>query len=183
MHPNTFFAERFSPMRFSTAHEPSQRELRVILEAAQSAPSAGNSQPWSFIVGMRGEDTHTRLSAHLARSSTVWAPSASYLIANVRQRFIEGSELEYSEFGRYDLGQAVAYMTVQAHSLGLASHQFRAFKKQALTEAFQLPEHLEIVTMTAIGLADHLRGEVVGSGTDRTRRELDSLVFAGDLSR
>lgn len=153
----------------------------MILEAAQSAPSAGNSQPWSFIVGMRGENTHERLSAHLARSSSVWAPSASYLIANVQRRFVEGSELEYSEFGRYDLGQAVAYMTVQAHTLGLAAHQFRAFKKQALSEEFQLPAHLEIVTMTAIGSSDHLRGEVVGSGTDRTRRELDSLVFAGDL--
>lgn len=170
-------------MRFDAAHEPSQAELRALLAAAQSAPSAGNSQPWSFIVGIRGEATHGRLSAYLARSSSAWAPDASYLIANLRQRYVEHTELPFSEFSRYDLGQAVAYMTVQAHALGLAAHQFRAFKKEALTEEFQVPAHLEIVTMTAIGVPGHTRGEVVGSGTDRSRRELDALVFAGDLSR
>ncbi|WP_229123203.1 nitroreductase family protein [Enemella evansiae] len=36
----------------------SDAEVDVLLEAARRAPSAGNSQPWSFIIGRRGDAIH-----------------------------------------------------------------------------------------------------------------------------
>src|SRR5262249_26044899 len=78
-----------------------------LLEAARWAPSAGNSQPWAFIVGRRGDSTHRRLITHLAGSSARWAPTASLLIANLAHRCVEDTEWEYSEFSVYDLGHAV----------------------------------------------------------------------------
>lgn len=98
-------------MRFEHDHRPDRQVLRAVLDAGRLAPSAGNSQPWRFIVGVRGDDVHVRLVRHLARSSAQWAPDADFLVANLAQVRVAGSDLEYSEFARYDLGQAVAHMT------------------------------------------------------------------------
>lgn len=98
--------------------------VEALLEAARWAPSAGNSQPWAFIVGRRGDAVHERLVRHLTGSSAPWASPASLLIANLTHSFVEDSDWGYSELSLYDLGQAVAHLTLQAESLGLSSCQF-----------------------------------------------------------
>ena len=128
-------------------------EIESILEAARWAPSAGNSQPWAFIVGRRGDPDHDRLVRHLAKSSRAWAPDAGLLIANLSHRFVEGTDWDYSEFSVYDLGQAVAHMTFQAQSLSLSVRQFRAFDRDGIAAEFEVPPHWEVTTMSAIGKA------------------------------
>ena len=150
LHP--LLARRWSPTSFDESHTIDASAIDLLLEAARWAPSAGNSQPWSFIVGVRGDDNHDRLVRHLARSSARWASTASVLIANLCHRFVEGTDWEYSEFAQYDLGQAVAHMTVQAGALGLHSRQFRAFDRAGIEAAFGVPAHWEVMTMCAIGL-------------------------------
>jgi nitroreductase len=90
-----------------------------MLEAARWAPSAGNSQPWAFLVGRRGDTNHDRIVAHLAGSSRSWAPRASAILVTAHQRFVADSDLPYSDYAMYDLGQAVAHLTIQAQSMGL----------------------------------------------------------------
>src|SRR5262249_42264118 len=119
--------------------------------AARWAPSAGNSQPWTFIVGQREDATHARLVRHLARSSGAWAPTASLLVANLAHRYVEGTDWKYSEFSLYDLGQAAAPLTVQAQALGLHVRQFRAFDRAGLASEFAVPDHWEVTTMAAVG--------------------------------
>jgi nitroreductase len=165
-------------MRFDEHHRPDSITIDTILNAARRAPSAGNSQPWRFIVGQREDSVHQRLTKHLARSSSAWAPGASFLVANLAQVRVEGSDLEYSEFAHYDLGQATAHMTFQAHALGLFAHQFRAFDRDAMAREFSVPAHFEVVSMTAFGVAAHTIDEVVGSGTSRDRFDLDEIVLA-----
>ena len=63
LHP--LLAGRWSPTRFDTAHRISDGDVELILEAARWAPSAGNSQPWAFIVGTNETDLHARLTKHL----------------------------------------------------------------------------------------------------------------------
>jgi nitroreductase len=111
LHP--LLAGRSSPTGFDAACDVPDDQVEALLEAARWAPSAGNSQPWAFIVGRRGDATHERLVAHLAGSSAIWAPTAALLIANLAHRYVEGTGWEYSEFSLYDLGQAVAHMTLQ----------------------------------------------------------------------
>jgi nitroreductase len=146
-------ARRWSPTAFGALAEISAEDVEVLLEAARWAPSAGNSQPWAFVVGRRGDDTHGRLVAHLAPSSRRWAPAAGVLVANLAHRFVEGTDWEYSEFAPYDLGQAVAHMTVQATALGLHVRQFRAFDRAGLAAEFDVPDHWEVTTISAIGRA------------------------------
>lgn len=168
LHP--LLAARHSPSRFDPEHEVGGDQVAVLLEAARWAPSAGNSQPWAFIVGRRGDPVHARLVRHLARSSASWAPSASLLVANLAHRHVEGTDWDYSEFALYDLGQAVAHMTVQAQALGLQARQFRAFDREGLTGEFAVPSHWEVTTMAAFGRAADGAATVPAPPRDRRAR-------------
>ena len=162
------------------SHEPSAAEVDLLLEAARWAPSAGNSQPWAFIVGRRGDDTHRRLVRHLAGSSARWAPTASLLVANLSHRFVEDTDWDYSEFALYDLGQAVAHMTVQARALDLHVRQFRAFSRDGIAADFGVPGHWEVTTLSAVGRvarADTVEGPPTQPLAQRERRPLEDLLW------
>lgn len=183
LHP--LLASRWSPTTFDASHVLTDAEVDLLLEAARWAPSAGNSQPWAFVVGRRGDETHQRLVPYLARSSARWAPTASLLVANLCHRYVEETDWDYSEFALYDLGQAVAHMTVQARALDLFVRQFRAFDRQGIAEQFGVPDHWEVTTLSAIG-------RVVGADdpaappssiSERERRRLDEIVWAADAQR
>jgi nitroreductase len=169
LHP--LLSQRWSPTSFDESHEVGDDEVDVLLEAARWAPSAGNSQPWAFVTGRRGDDVHARLVRHLAPSSARWAPRASLLVANLSHRYVEGTDWEYSEFSLYDLGQAVAHLTFQAQAFGLAVRQFRAFDRAAIAAELDVSEHWEVTTMAAIGLAAVTGGEIQG----RVRRSLSDV--------
>jgi nitroreductase len=172
-------AGRWSPTVFDPTDEITADELELLLEAARWAPSAGNSQPWAFILGRRGDETHRRLVRHLAGSSVQWAPTASVLVANLCHRFVEDTDWDYSEFALYDLGQAVAHLTVQARALDLYVRQFRAFDRDGVASEFAVPAHWEVTTMAAIGRVRTGNGEATGAGTPapRLRRPVDDLVW------
>jgi nitroreductase len=166
LHP--LLSSRWSPTVFDDSAVVDADGVESLLEAARWAPSAGNSQPWAFIVGVRGSEEHARLVSRLAGSSSRWAPTAALLVANLSHRYVEETDWEYSEFSLYDLGQAVAHMTLQARSLGLYVRQFRAFDRDGIETDFDVPAHWEVCTMSAIG---HLPPEIARDGdaarTDR----------------
>lgn len=177
LHP--LLASRWSPTAFDPGHKLSTAEVEVLLEAARWAPSAGNSQPWAFIVGCRGDDVRRRLERHLAASTARWAPTASLLLANLSHRFVEDTDWEYSEFAHYDLGQAIAHLTFQARALGLFVRQFRAFDRDALAADFAVPDHWEVTMMAAVGRLP----EGIEQATHRMahdRRPLEQLVHGSD---
>ena len=149
LHP--LLAARWSPTQFDPSDVVTPDEVESLLEAARWAPSAGNSQPWAFIVGRRGDPDHERLMRYLTKSSARWAGTAGVLVANLSHRFVEDTDWEYSEFSLYDLGQAVAHMSFQAQSLALHVRQFRAFDRDGLAAEFEVPSHWEVTTMSAIG--------------------------------
>lgn len=176
LHP--LLASRWSPLRFDEAHAFTSDEVTVLLEAARWAPSAGNSQPWAFVVGRRGDRVHERLVTHLFPSSRRWAPTAALLVANLSHRLVEGTDWEYSEFAHYDLGQAVAHLTLQAQALGLGVRQFRAFDRDGLAADFEVPAHWEVTSMAAIGRPD---ADVAPSTADdpasRQRLSLEEILW------
>jgi nitroreductase len=143
---------RWSPTAWDRTHRITRPEVERLLEAARWSPSAGNLQPWSYVTARRDDDLHRVLVPLLAASSRRWAPHAALLVVNVCHRYVEGTDWDSSEFAEYDLGQSVAHMTLQAHSMGLSTRQFRAFDRQAVEHALALPAHWTAMTMTAIGL-------------------------------
>jgi nitroreductase len=151
LHP--LLSSRWSPLTFDETHSLTADDVTRLLEAARWAPSAGNSQPWAFVVGRRGDRVHERLVAHLFPSSRRWAPTAALLVANLSHRLVESTDWEFSEFSHYDLGQAVAHLTLQAQAIGLGVRQFRAFDRESLAVDFDVPAHWEVTSMAAIGRA------------------------------
>jgi nitroreductase len=170
LHP--LLSARWSPTAFDTGHRVTAEEVELLLEAARWAPSAGNSQPWAFVSGRRGDDTHGVLVRHLMPSAARWAPGASLLVANLAHRWVEDTDWEYSEFSLYDLGQAVAHMTLQGQALGLHARQFRAFDREGLQAELEVPPHWQVATLTAFGRP--VPEAATRSGA-RDRRPVDDL--------
>jgi|KBSMisStaDraftv2_1062788.scaffolds.fasta_scaffold266839_2 nitroreductase len=176
LHP--LLSSRWSPLRFDESHSVTVEEVTLLLEAARWAPSAGNSQPWSFVVGRRGDRVHQRLTAHLFPSSRRWAPTAAVLVANLSHRLVESTDWEYSEFSHYDLGQAVAHLTLEAQALGLGVRQFRAFDRESLAAELDVPAHWEITSMAAIGRARLDDGPPSGvESASRQRVSLEEILW------
>lgn len=170
LHP--LLAGRFSPSRFDPAAVVDDHALGLLLEAARWAPSAGNSQPWGFFASRPGEPGHERVVRHLAPSSARWATDAGLLVVTSARRHVDDTSLLYSEFADYDLGQAIAHMTLQAEAMGLASHQFRAFDLEGLTKELSPSPGWEIISMIALGRA----AEEAPEGRDR--RSVADLLSA-----
>jgi nitroreductase len=166
---------------FDESYEARTAEVESLLEAARWAPSAGNSQPWAFITARRGDAVHTRLLRHLAASSARWAPTASILVVNLCHRYVEDTDWDFSEFSLYDLGQAVAHMTIQAQSLGLYGRQFRAFDRVGIAAEFAVPEHWQVTSMSAFGRLSEAVGSqptmTIDPGASRQRRSMSEISW------
>src|SRR3954454_21486810 len=175
LHP--LLSSRWSPLRFDDAHVLAPDDVSLLLEAARWAPSAGNSQPWAFVVGRRGDAVHQRLVSHLAPSSRRWAPTASLLVANLSHRLVESTDWEFSEFAHYDLGQAVAQLTLQAQAMVLAVRQFRAFDREGLAADFSVPSHWEVTSMSAVGRTAAEDAPAPSDAPSRRRRGLEEILW------
>ncbi len=90
---------------------------------------------------------------HLAPGSARWATDAGLLVVTLTRRHVDETQLPYSDFADYDLGQAIAHMTVQAQAMGLSAHQFRAFDLEGLTKELSPHAGWAIVSMVALGKA------------------------------
>jgi len=171
-------AGRWSPRSFDPSIGIDDTTLNTALEAARWSPSAGNTQPWRFIVARRGTEAFDTIVANLAGFNTVWAGSAAVLIVAAAETVDEeGTERRWAT---YDLGQAVAHLTIQAHHDGLHAHQMGGFDAEALRQAFGLEERFVPTSVTALGvlgdaeaLPEPLRTR---EQAPRTRRPLEEIA-------
>lgn len=182
-------ASRWSPSVFDPDHELTRDDLEVLLTAARWAPSSGNTQPWAFLVGRRGDATHRMIVESLSRGNSGWAPRASALLVALARiaedpdappaRRRGGGIGTYAEYG---LGQAVAHLTVQARALDLHTHQFAGFDHHLVAARAGVPAHVKVVAGIAVGrhgdpgTADP--SLVEREARPRTRQPLGAFVFA-----
>ena len=107
----------------------------------------------------------------------LWAGDAGALVVALQDT--EGEALGTAS---YDLGQAVAHLSVQAHHDGLHVHQMAGFDRDALRAHFGLEERFLPVTVITLGdlgdpelLPDALRER---ESAPRSRRPLAESVLA-----
>lgn len=172
--------ERWSARSF-TEREVSQETLRKVFEAARWAASGGNSQPWRFVVGVKGSETHEMIAGTLAGFNKEWAPKAPVLILGTALAVnAKGAPNPYALF---DLGAASAYLTLQAAELGMTTHQMAGFDNAAMRSALGIPEEYALGTVIALGY----QGEPAALGnatliereiSARTRKPLNEMVFS-----
>ena len=171
-------ARRWSPRAFSPRPvEPAR--LAQLFEAARWAPSSYNAQPWAFIVATREDaEGHNRLLSTLVDVNRQWARQAAVLILAI-------AKLDYDHAARpnrhafYDLGQAVANLTVQATALDLHIHQMGGFDPRSARELFAIPTGYEPVAVLALGYQEGPPADPAA----RMRKPLTDFVFSGSWGR
>ena len=114
-------------VRQYTGQPIAREDLERILEAGRRAPSAGNGQPWNFVVVTGREQlielakVFDRGGRHIARSAATIA-----LVAN------QPDDGRSRDLLMYDLGQATVTMMLAAADLGIGSgHSAVADQEQA----------------------------------------------------
>ena len=145
---------RWSPSIFDDTHLLSTDQIRLLLLAAQWAPSNGNAQPAAFVVAERGSESHRIVVRHLSRGNAGWVPRASAVLVVAAQLAPDDEgEGGYKPFhAEYDTGQAAAHLTLQAHAMGLRAHQFGGLDKDAVAAELGVPAYYKVMAGIAIGV-------------------------------
>lgn len=141
--------KRWSPRAFSF-QEVEKEKLDRILEAARWAPSAMNEQPWRFLIGLRNDETYLNIFDCLADGNKIWASSASILVLACAEMKYKKNDV-LNNWSHYDLGQAVAYLSIQAMHEDVYVHQMGGFVKEKAAQLFKLSQNCMPVTVLALG--------------------------------
>ncbi|NOX45258.1 MAG: nitroreductase family protein [Caldiserica bacterium] len=126
-------------------------DLAEILEAATWAPSAGNAQPWRFVVvrdrGLKAE----LVAAALGQGFIAEAPVVVVVCAD-----LERARRAYGERGEglyciQDTAAATQNMLLAAHAKGLGNCWVGAFSEEEVRAVLSLPDGLRPVAIVPIG--------------------------------
>jgi len=97
------------------------------------------------------------------------------VLAVAKLAFDKGGRTNGHSF--YDVGQAVADLTVQATAEGLFVHQMGGFDADRARQLLRIPQGYEPVAVMAIGyLGD---SELSSPAQPRARKPLEKFVFSG----
>ena len=178
---NELSRTRWSPRAFSA--QPLEKEkLQSILDAARWSPSAGNEQPWRFIIGIHPDDTWTKIFETLDEGNKAWVKNAPVVILAIGKKTRGKRDSENTWFA-YDTGQAVAHLSIEATHQGLFVHQMAGFDPEMAIRLFEIPADYQPITALCLGYLgdpeilseDQKKSEL----SLRTRRDFDELVFSG----
>jgi len=146
-------------------------DLKEILKAAQLAPSAGNKQPWRFVV-VSDAETKRRL-AEVARNQ-MWIADAGVVV--VALAMDKNDPEVYAKWAEKDVMTAVEHMVLSAWSLGYGSCWIGAFKEEDVKEVLGIPENMTVVNLLPIGVPDQ-------KPDARTRKPLNELFHDGGYGK
>jgi len=136
--------ERRSIRRYKRDAIP-DKDLEQILEAGRQAPSAGNRQPWHFIlVG----DAEQRRRVARACNGQMWMADAAYIVVAL------GLPAASSKWYRVDVAIALQNMVLAARSLGYGTCWIGAFDPARVKQVCQVPPELDVVACTPLGVPD-----------------------------
>jgi len=177
---NPIIAHRWSPRVFG--NKPVEPEkLDAMLEAARWSPSAFNEQPWRFIVGKEQDVSWNKIFDSLIEWNRQWAKTAPLLVLNMAKLSFTHND-KSNEMAEYDLGQAVAAMTLEAVSQELFAHQMTGFDGRKAEALFNIPEGYKAVSVTAFGYygsPEDIPADIANmESNERTRKTVGEIVFS-----
>ncbi|MBI9033487.1 MAG: nitroreductase family protein [Bacteroidales bacterium] len=176
--------QRWSPRAFSNQMVEKEK-IQALFEAARWTPSSSNQQPWRFIIGFKGDPTYEKIMDSLVEFNQLWAQTAPVLIVSIGK--LTNNKGEHNNSSCYDVGQAVAHMTVQATSMGLYVHQMGGFSADSILQSFEIPEQHMVQTLFTVGYIGD--PEVLHPNlkkmeyAQRDRIDFDEFVFSGTFGQ
>jgi nitroreductase len=128
--------------------EPLAREaVERILEAGRRAPSAGNWQPWNFVVVTDRDQ--------LVELAKVWEMGGRHIAHSAATIALVAAEPEderHRDLLQYDLGQATANMMVTATDLGIGSGHSAVADQEQAQRVLGFPTGYFCVYLVGLGL-------------------------------
>lgn len=159
---------RRSVRQFQSTPVPGQH-LETMLRAAIQAPSAGNRQPWRFVVvrnpGLRRELTR----AAYGQAFLTAAPAAIVVVADLPRTAARYGERGTSLYALQDTAAAVQNLLLTAMALGYGTCWVGAFDEQQVAASLGLPPDQRPVAMVAVGVP-------AAEPSPPARRPLDEVV-------
>jgi nitroreductase len=133
-------------VRQYTGQPIAREDLERICEAGRLAPSAGNGQPWDFVV--------VTDRAQLIELAKVWEPGGRHIAQSAATIALVAREPE-DERQRglmlYDFGQATAYMMLAAADAGIGSGHSAVADQQQAQRVLGFPDGYLAVYLIGLG--------------------------------
>jgi nitroreductase len=114
--------------------------INKILEAGRQAPSAGNRQPWHFVVITDGETKKA-----LSQGPYNW------FIQNAPLTIIGCANTETSRWSTVDTAIALQNMVIAAWTMNIGSCWLGAFNEDEVKKLLQIPEKWKVVALLTLG--------------------------------
>jgi nitroreductase len=172
-------ANRWSPRAFDGSATLTSEQVTALLEAARWAATWGDRQPVRFVVGVRGDETFTKVGEQLKRGNS-YAKLAGALILVCAD---EGPDEKTARYAAVDVGAAIAQLSLEAVSRGLAAHPMAGFNADGARVEFGLPDEVRPFAVVAVGaLGDYATVDPAVLERDargRRRLSLSEIAFAG----
>jgi nitroreductase len=149
---NEVIAKRRSVRHFNTRIDVTDDQVRALLGAAVTAPSAGNIQPWRFYV-LRSAESRERLAQAMGQRWATAAPVIVVVCVDPRPCAARYGERGERLYAIQDSAAAVHGILLTAVDLGLASCWIGAFDDDAVREAIGAPLPLTPVAVLPVGLS------------------------------
>ncbi|TDB39954.1 MAG: nitroreductase family protein [Actinobacteria bacterium] len=143
-------AKRRSVRHFNNKLAVSDADVNALLEVAISAPTAGNIQPWRFVV-VRSPEARERLAAALHQRWAAAAPVVIVVCVDPRPcaaRYGDRGEMLYAI---QDTAAAATNILHAAVDRGLASCWIGAFDERAVAEAVGITSPITPVAVLPVG--------------------------------
>jgi len=136
-------------------------QLQYILSCGHAAPTAGNIQPWEFIIvrnlKLKREIVNTTFvgNQELSLTHQEWLMNAPVFIvvcANLN-RITNKYGNKMKKLAYLDCSACIENMLLATVDLGLGSCYISGFREKELAKVLYLPEHLEVIAFLPIGYA------------------------------
>ena len=155
---------RRSVRNYETDKPISDEAIKTLLSAAMNAPSAGNQQPWFFIVFddllIKQEIVNDHPYAHMLKK----APLGILVCENKKNE-------KYSDSGVLDCSAATQNILIAANALGIGSVWVGVYPEEDrirnMRRIFHLPDHIVPISIVALGYANKAGKEIVRYSEDR----------------
>lgn len=160
---------RRSVRAFKRDKDVSEKTVEKLIEAARWAPSAGNIQPWEFII-VRNPETKKRLAeAALDQLFLIEAPVVIVVCADEKS-----SSERYGQRGKtlyclQDTAAATQNIHLFAYSIGLNTCWVGAFREDEVSKIVNVPQEIRPVALIPVGYASEFPPA-------RNRRAADMIV-------
>lgn len=167
----TLVKKRKSIRKYSSRPVPREM-IDSCLEAARLAPSACNSQPWSFIVvddeKIKNEIVKKALSGIYKMNAFVREAPTLIVVLTEHSTYIArmGGQLRHVKYSLIDIGIACEHLLLRAVELGLGTCWLGWFNEKAVKKVLGLPKSKRIDVMISLGYPE------VVEGKDKKRKSL-----------